>query len=273
MKLLAVLCGLLLAAGPGVWSPASATSLSSAWTSGSRVNIRVRPDTNSEVVTQLQQGEQVRVLEKSDEWTKIVSPSHTQCWIHNSCLSGNTVSKDKVNLRCGPGVAYPVFTQLPRGTAITVVKVFGDWTRVLPPAEFGVWVSSRYLDYQQPEGEKAIEKEITVSEEGIVITEPVLPVTEAQPRIISVSGQEIAGVKLVSYAGRLEDLGMIINRPGTYKLVSPEGTGEWLCIIRSDTLDINPFINRIVRLEGVLVSESTSWKVPVIDVKRLCVIK
>ncbi len=273
MKLSVVLCGFLLAAGPGILSPVSADSLSSAWTSGSRVNVRIKPDINSEVVTQLEQGEEVRILKKDDEWTEIAAPYHTRCWIHNSCLTEDTVSKGKVNLRCGPGMAYPVLTQLPRGTAITVVKTFGDWTRVKPPAEFGVWVSTRYLDDQEPAGEKAIEEEITVSEEDMIKIEPVLPVTEAEPKIISISDQEIAGVKLVSYAGRLEDLGMIINRPGTYKLISPEGSGQWLCIITSEALNINPFINRIVRLEGVIISESTSWGVPVIDVKRLCVIK
>lgn len=226
---------------------------------GDRVNVRIRPDINSEIVTQLSSGEEVIVLEKNEEWTNIRAPIHSKCWVHTECVEGTRIKSESVNMRCGPGLAFPVLTKLKKGTPLNIIEVFGDWVRIEPPVGFGVWVSSKYLEYKpQTPSEKPSEKVEAVEE-------------KPQPQIISAPEEELSRVELVSYAGRLEDLGIIINRPGTYKLVSDKG--KWLCIIKSPTLDVNPYINRSVRIEGVVLSKSSSWGVPVIELKRLSVIK
>lgn len=231
---------------------ASAEELVRAKVTGDSVNVRVRPEINSEIVTQLSAGEEVVVLERGDEWTKILAPSHSKCWVHSETVSGSIIKSDSVNLRCGPGLAFPVMAKLKNGTKIDIIEVFGEWVRIEPPVEFGLWVNSKYLEYAQTE---------VWHPEGVV---------EEKPRVVSVAEEEITGVELVSYAGRLEDLGIIINRPGTYKLVSDD---KWVCIIKAPTLDVNPYVNRMVRIEGVLLSKSSSWNVPIIELKRLSLIK
>lgn len=231
---------------------------------GDRVNVRVRPEVNSEVVTQLSSGEDVVILESNDEWVKIKAPDHSKCWVNNECIDGTTVKKDLTNLRCGPGMAFPVLVRLENGTKVNIIEVFGEWTRIKPPVEFGVWVNSKYVECEKPKEEPVKEE---TAEEQIVKA----PIVEEKPLIVSVPEKEIAGIELVSYAGKLEDLGMIINRPGTYKLVSE--ASKWICIIKSSTLDLNPYANRIVRIEGVVLAKSSSWDVPVIEAKRLQVVK
>lgn len=227
---------------------------------GNNVNVRVRPEVNSEIVTQLSAGEKVIVLEKGGEWTKIAAPGHSRCWVYSECVSGAAIKTDSVNMRCGPGLAYPVLATLKKGTRVDIIEVFGEWTRIEPPVEFGVWVSSRYLEYK-------LQTQITHEESQEI--EPV----EVEPEIIEpvIVAIEVEGVELVTFAGRLEDLGVIINRPGTYKLVS--GRDKWLCIIKSSEIDVNPYVNRVVRIEGVMLSRSSSWNVPVVELKRLSVIK
>lgn len=227
---------------------------------GDSVNVRVRPDINSEIVTQLSLGEGVVVLEKKDEWVKIKAPSHSKCWVYSECISGAEIKTDSANLRCGPGIAFPVLTKLKKGTPINIIEVFGEWVRIEPPVEFGVWVNSKYLKYERCIEEEIIEKPVTE-----------VPIVEEKPQAISVLEEDITGIELVSYAGKLEDLGIIINRPGTYKLISEKG--KWICIIKSPTIDVNPYVSRIVRIDGVIISKSSSWGVPVVELKRLQIIK
>lgn len=237
---------------------------------GDRVNVRARPNANSEVVTQLSAGEEVVVLGTEGDWTKIAAPKHTKCWVSLAMVEGNIViKKDSVNLRSGPGVAYPVLAEIKKGTEIKIIENFNnEWIRIEPPVEFGVWVNSKYIEQEKSAEEKPKKEEEQEQPEPV---EAVLPVVEQKPQTVSVPEEEIAGIELVTYAGKIEDLGMIINRPGTYKLLSD--TGKWICIIKSPTLDLNPYVNRVVRLEGVVLAKSSSWDVPVIEVKKLMVIK
>lgn len=255
-----------------IWYPLLAEELLRARVTADRVNVRIRPDINSEIVTQLSSGEEVIVLERGDEWTKIKAPIHTKCWVYNECIEGDRIKSDSVNMRCGPGIAFPVLARLKKGTQINIIEVFGEWTRISPPVEFPAWVSSKYLQYLEelqvsPVAGPLI-SETTIQEQTVRLQEPEFK----ESRVISsISEEEIGRIELVSFAGRLEDLGVLINRPGTYKLV--DGKGKWLCIIKSPTLDINPYIHRSVRIEGVVLSKSSSWGVPVIELKRLSVIR
>lgn len=221
------------------------------------VNVRVRPVLGSEIITQISLGEEVEVLEKGTEWTKIKAPVHSNCWVRGDYVKSGKIRAGAVNMRCGPGLAFPVLCQLERGMEINIVEVAGDWIRIEPPVEFGVWTSTQYLAFQEPV-EAEVVKEIEEEET------PEIPVT------VSVPKDEIPNVELVTYSGVLEDLGIIINRPGTYKLISK---GKWICILKSPTLDLNPYVNRVVRIEGVKVAVSSSWKAPIVEVKRLQVIK
>lgn len=244
---------------------------------GDRVNVRAKPILGSEIVTQLSLNEEVLVVEETDEWAKIKGPVHSKCWVHSDYVKDGVITANGVNMRCGPGVAFPSLVKVNKNTKVNVIDESGDWVRVSPPVEFTVWVSSKYLEYEGSVDKEAEEKIVKVVEEETSKEEPIETEEEMEfvevsvvPGTISVSEDEIAGVKLKSYIGTLEDLGVIINRPGTYKLVA---RGKWVCILKSPTLDLNPYVNRVIRIEGVEISESSSWGVPVAEVKRLQVVR
>jgi len=157
--------------------------------------------------------------------------------------------------------------------------------------EFGVWVSTRYLSYRdreekkepakktvKPRKEKSIKedkgkKTVIDSEDKIPaekITEEIKPLPPQIKPAVSVPAIEENGLELVSYAGYLDDMGMIVNRPGTYKLTADD---QWICILTSPLIELNPYVTHQVRIEGIIVSQTTSWGVPVVEVKRLQVIK
>lgn len=263
---------------------------------GSRVNVRVRPQLNSEIVAQVSRDEIVEVLEEGEEWTKIMAPKHSRCWVHSDYVTKGRINTDSVNLRCGAGMAFPVVCKLYEGTPVALVEVSGKWTRIEPPVEFGVWINSKYIDYvdtkkkKQQEKKRKQEKRIIPKKEDKVCEvalkeskaeireEPVVPTVKSKKKnlpsnvkpVVSVSPDEISNIVLMSFVGRLEDLGVLLNRPGTYKLV---GADQWICILKSPTIELNPYVDHLVRIEGVIISRVTSWGVPVVEVKRLQVIE
>ena len=253
----------------------SFSALDKVQVTATKLNVRAKPKLNSEVVTQLELDEIVEVMEEGEGWTRIKAPIHTSCWVHTNYVEKGRITNDAVNLRSGPGEAFPSLCLLYKGTPVNFIEVFGDWVHIKPPIEFGVWVSSDYLGPIKKGKTNIVEK--TVVEEKLAKKEEEKKIKvsindskKTFPSKVSVPQKEISGVSLVSYAGYLEDLGVIVNRPGTYKLVLNE---KWLCILKSPTLELNSYSGRMIRVEGVVLTKKTSWGVPVIEVKRLHVIE
>jgi uncharacterized protein YgiM (DUF1202 family) len=259
---------------------------------GDRVNVRARPNADGELVTQLALNEDVIVLEEQPEWIKIKAPSHSKCWVQSSFIDNGVINKEAVNLRCGPGTAYPILAQMPKGTAVKILEIFNDWTKVEPPVDFGVWVSAKYLavlkkeEVKEEVKEQPIEEKV-IEEQPVLIDEQTVSETETQkvsdlmagensavsevPQGVAVPESEMSDIELVSFVGKLEDMGVIVNRPGTYKLISEKG--KWICIVRSPTLEVNSYVGKIIRVECVILSKTSTWNVPVVELKRVTIIK
>src|SRR5689334_6824501 len=85
-----------------------------------RVNVRAQPSLVGEVITQLQQGEKVVILEevpgakgKTNEpprWARIQMPANTPVWVYAPFVDTNSksVKVSRLNLRAGPGENYGV---------------------------------------------------------------------------------------------------------------------------------------------------------------------
>src|SRR3979411_2567019 len=78
-----------------------------------RVNVRGGPNLTSEVITQLQKGDKVTVLEEITvekpkpgdpaKWAMIKLPANTPVWVFSDFLEGPKVKAKKLTLRAGPG--------------------------------------------------------------------------------------------------------------------------------------------------------------------------
>jgi Bacterial SH3 domain len=121
------------------------------------VNVRGKAAINSEVITRLNRGDRVTVLEevtlakpKQDEpakWAKIALPTNAAVWAHASFLdqTNNSVKASRLNLRTGPGENYSVIGRLNRGATVKPIDQKGEWVKVEPPAEAYGFVAAHLL--------------------------------------------------------------------------------------------------------------------------------
>ena len=98
------------------------------------VNVRGRAGFIGEVITRVDAGETVVVLDRQTlsnpksgepaEWLKISLPQNTPVWVHGSYVdaASQTVSASRLKVRGGPGVNYSVLGFVERGTPVTEIR-------------------------------------------------------------------------------------------------------------------------------------------------------
>jgi uncharacterized protein YgiM (DUF1202 family) len=124
---------------------------------GSNVNVRGQATLNSEVVTRLNKGETVTVLEqinlekpKADEpaqWAKIAFPANAHVWVNAAYIdaTNKTVVPRKLNLRAGPGENYSVVGLLDKGAPVKEIVTKGNWMEIEAPSGAYAFVAAEYL--------------------------------------------------------------------------------------------------------------------------------
>jgi uncharacterized protein YgiM (DUF1202 family) len=160
----------------------------------SNVNVRGQAKLNSEVITRLNKGDTVAVLEEvklknsgPDEpsaWAKIILPATAHAWVNSSFIDSNkTVVPKKLKLRGGPGENYSVLGMLKKGDQVKEVSAKGEWTQIEAPAEASAYVAAMYLR-QEPAGATPTEPTPTptpVTEPATVAAAPTEPPTVPPP--------------------------------------------------------------------------------------------
>ncbi|MDX1951793.1 MAG: SH3 domain-containing protein [Verrucomicrobiota bacterium] len=121
-----------------------------------RVNVRAQPSIFSEVITQVQQGEEVTVLEvipvkkqkpgEPTNWARIKMPGNTPVWVFSSFIKDNSASVDKLNLRAGPGENYSVIGRLEKGAAVKPIRTVEEWTEIEAPDTAFAFIDATLLD-------------------------------------------------------------------------------------------------------------------------------
>lgn len=118
------------------------------------VNVRGRASLAGEVITQVNSGETVTILEEiivekpepghPAAWLKIKMPANTPVWVHGSFVDAQnqTISAARLNLRAGPGENFSVIGRLVRGDTIKPIRTSGDWIEIEPPAAAFAFVAA-----------------------------------------------------------------------------------------------------------------------------------
>jgi uncharacterized protein YraI len=121
------------------------------------VNVRGQAKLKSEVIAQVQRGQNVDVLEEvilknsgpsePSAWAKIVLPASVHVWVHSSFInsSNKTVIPKKLKLRGGPGEEYSMLGIIKQGDEVKEVGSKGDWLEIQAPAEACGFVAAQYL--------------------------------------------------------------------------------------------------------------------------------
>ncbi len=121
-----------------------------------RVNVRGGPSLASEVITQLQKGDQVTLLDeipvekpKAGEparWAVIKLPPNTHAWVFTDFLDQKTVKVKRLNLRAGPGENFSVVGRLEKGDSVKEIRTVENWMEIEAPASARAYVDLSYLD-------------------------------------------------------------------------------------------------------------------------------
>lgn len=137
---------------------AEATAAETAVVKGNQVNVRAESSLSGQVITQLEKGVTVTVLEEvtvsapspgaPDKWARISLPAGTPVWIHTAFIDTNakTVKADKLHVRAGPDFKYPVLGLLQKGDTVRDVSARGDWMQIEAPANASGFVAADFLD-------------------------------------------------------------------------------------------------------------------------------
>lgn len=122
-----------------------------------RVNVRGKATLNSEIVTQLREGEEVLVLEEIPvknpqggepaAWARIQLPANTPVWVFAPYIEPGrgVVNVNRLNLRAGPGENYSVLGRIERGAAVKEIRVEKNWMEIEAPERAHAYVAANFL--------------------------------------------------------------------------------------------------------------------------------
>jgi len=200
-----------------------------------KVNIRAGCGLNFELLAQLNESSETVVFGQKYGWYKIKLPTQAFCFVHKDYVKDGVVRANKLRVRAGPGSSFNILGVLKEGRKVNVLKQEGDWWRIAAPPEASGWVKKDYLRLSNKRFMPAKSK----------------PVNSDQ--------------KIIEALGTIDDLGKIINRPGTHKLT--EGK-EILYYLKSVDIDLNLYVYQKVCVIGkLIVVENVPY--PVLKVEQI----
>ncbi|KAF1085402.1 N-acetylmuramoyl-L-alanine amidase AmiC precursor [Sporotomaculum syntrophicum] len=131
--------------------------------SGSNVNVRGGPDTNTAIVASVQKGQMYTALDKRGDWYKI-KVGNTEGWIAGWLVQAKSVAdtptsfavvkSESVNVRGGPGTSYPVVSKVNANTKLPVLTVSNDWVKVKLPSGTTGWLAGWLVQVQKSSGQQ-----------------------------------------------------------------------------------------------------------------------
>ncbi|MFA6714564.1 MAG: SH3 domain-containing protein [Victivallales bacterium] len=119
------------------------------------LNVRVKPGKQYFIVSNLKNGDSVKIFRKVDDWYEITAPSDSSVWVAGH-LMFNSRTRREANLRAGPGNEYKEYRMEPAGVELEIIKGknHNGWFKIKPPVDLKAWVSSRFVtvnDYELKE--------------------------------------------------------------------------------------------------------------------------
>ena len=229
---------------------------------GRNVNVRAKATIKSEIITQMQDGEEVfveQVILRPEakgkdpaRWAKVAFPSKASTWVHSLYIDeSGTVKPKKLNVRAGPGENHTVVGGLVRGDAIEQLGSKGDWLLIQPPEGTTAFIAAKLLRQEvQPLEEATPPAEIVATEGEVVET----AVVESQTEIFG--GDQAAEPE--SMATETDSVDMVMLEDGTTATETEEVVeSSDMALLPEvapvlETMPEDPLPPRIVDREGVV---------------------
>lgn len=276
--------------------------------SGNNVNVRGKAGYKGEVVTKLNSGDAVTVLEQvilqkpkagePAQWAKISFPTNAHVWVHSAYIDANkTVKPRKLNVRTGPGENYSIVGTLAQGAAVQEVSAKNNWLEIEAPAGTFAFVAASYV--QQTGTAPTVPTVVVVAppETNTVPAGPEIASTTtdnpgviatnnpgAEPTPIVIPGastdapppavvEEIEVPRFVSHEGIVRGSGSI-QAPTEFALYSKE-TGKNINYLYSPTpqLNIGRYFGRRIIVSGQEGLDKRWTNTPVLTIQKIYVVE
>ncbi len=115
-----------------------------------KINVRARPSTSSEIMYQLDKGENILVISESGDWIQFRPKDGFFAWIHKDMVEDGIVIKNNVNIRVGPSLSNSILGKLKDGDPVMEVKKDGDWIQIEIPRNMGFWMAKFLIKFLCP---------------------------------------------------------------------------------------------------------------------------
>ena len=217
------------------------------------VNLRVRPDAGTEVVSQVQEGQLLSVVRVQGDWLGILAPTNAALWIKKQFVKDGKVTGDKIRLRSGPGISYRDVGTVAQGAVLSELESHGEWLKVAAPADLVLWVNRTVvqpfdggtLPVQEREKPVPDVEKVVVSTNATLSRE--LPAGLSRDDLAPVLGQGT----LVERSGTVERVPLAFFRGMDYRLVTMRNQQKvTLCYVRGNELQMPSLVDRRMKVKG-----------------------
>jgi uncharacterized protein YgiM (DUF1202 family) len=210
------------------------------------VNVRGQAKLKSEVVTRLNKGQPVMVLEEiirnnsaADEpsaWAKILLPTNVHVWVNTTFLdaTNKTVLPKKLNLRSGPGENYSVVGQLVRGDSVKDLGAKESWTEIEAPTNAYAFVAAQFLKQGPPGATPATPVE-PAAEPSKVNEPPVVAAAPTEPPTVTNALTEAAAATNATAMESSTNETAAAEEPPPKRIVQREGIVRGTVSIQAPT--------------------------------------
>ncbi len=286
-----------LAEKPVILSPGAATI------AGKNINVRGKASFKGEIVTKLQNGDAVNVIEQvilskpkagePSQWAKISYPTNAHVWVHSSYLNADkTVKPKKLNIRSGAGENYSVVGTIEQGTTVKEISTKGNWTEIEAPADAFAFVAASYV---HQDGSATVPQLVVVqpptpetttvgSSDPIIASttdlantnpavEPNIPVVDSANVPPPVIEEEVWVPRTVSHEGIVKAT-VSIQAPTKYGLHSADN-GKLINYLYSPTaqLELSRYAGKHIIVSGQEGLDERWLNTPVLTIQKIYVVK
>jgi SH3-like domain-containing protein len=124
------------------------------------LNVRAKPARHFERIAKFKRGDEVRIVQETDEWLEVLLPQDAKAWVAREFLAPDgVVTATELQVRSGPGVVFTSYATVKKGDALTPLgPPLDEWQQVLAPAGTTGWVNRAYVRLGDPIPAAAVAK-------------------------------------------------------------------------------------------------------------------
>ncbi len=116
---------------------------------GNNVRIRIAPNLNSTIVTEVNQDDLLLVMDDANDFYGIMPPASMKAYVFRTFVLDNVIEGTNVNVRLGPNLESPIIANLNTGYPIvgTICETNRKWLEIEPPKNARLYITKDYIEY------------------------------------------------------------------------------------------------------------------------------